>query len=59
MGSFEAEIQLSYGGFTFYTPITGTVTECVIKTLSFENAEESITYEIGSGMKVENIPRVL
>lgn len=59
LGTFEAEIQLSYGGLTFITPVTGTVTECVIETLSFENAEESISYEIGSGIKVENIPKVL
>ena len=59
MGEFEAEIQLSYGDFILSTPVSGTVSECVVKTLSFENAVESISYEIGSGMKIENIPKVL
>ena len=59
LGQFEAEIELSYGDLKLSTPVSGTVSECVTETLSFKSAVESISYEIGSGMKIENIAKVL
>ena len=57
-GILENEINLEYYNLTLSIPIEIIVTKCIIESLEFETASNSVEYKIGIGLISESLPGI-